>query len=126
MSIYRRLTPHFSYKEMTHTEAPTNNTPDDWCFHNLCHLCFHLEAIRSECGFPLLVTSGYRSPETNLWLRENKPYAVAEHSYHLDGRACDIAISHLDDTQRELLFNAVEKQLPTEFIIKDTIIHIAF
>ena len=125
MSHYRRLTPHFTYSEMTQTDTGLPNVPDDYAFHNLFHTCRHLEAIRAKCGFPLLVSSGYRSAEVNSKLRE-LGYEAAEHSYHLDGRAVDILTSHLSEYDKEKLYTAVYSQIPSEFIIKQNIIHIAF
>ncbi len=40
---------------------------------------------------PFHIISGYRSPFTNAQLRKNS-HGVAEHSYHLQGRAIDIRV----------------------------------
>lgn len=40
---------------------------------------------------PFAVLSGYRSPETNAWLRR-RDRRVARHSLHLDGRAADVRL----------------------------------
>jgi uncharacterized protein YcbK (DUF882 family) len=40
---------------------------------------------------PFQIISGYRSPFTNAQLRKNS-HGVAEHSYHLQGRAIDIRV----------------------------------
>ena len=40
---------------------------------------------------PIHIVSGYRSPFTNAQLRRNTP-GVAEHSFHMQGRAIDIRI----------------------------------
>ncbi len=40
---------------------------------------------------PINIVSGYRSPFTNAQLRRNTP-GVAEHSFHMQGRAIDIRI----------------------------------
>lgn len=47
-----------------------------------------LIALREKCGFPMPVTSGYRTPE------ENKAVSTTgENGPHTSGRATDIAIS---------------------------------
>jgi uncharacterized protein YcbK (DUF882 family) len=44
-----------------------------------------------ECPHPFYIISGYRSPETNAFLRFISR-GVAEHSLHMDGKAVDIRI----------------------------------
>lgn len=46
-----------------------------------------LQAVRNACGFPLSVTSGYRSPEYNAQVSRSGPGGV-----HTTGRAVDIQI----------------------------------
>lgn len=46
-----------------------------------------LQAIRTEYGKPMSVTSGYRSPEHPIEARKSAPGA------HASGRAADIAVS---------------------------------
>ncbi|WP_374442091.1 YcbK family protein [Stella sp.] len=52
-----------------------------------------LHAIQMRIGQnkPLEIVSGYRSPSTNEMLRE-AGYGVAEHSYHMVGKAVDIRV----------------------------------
>ncbi|CAO3448960.1 hypothetical protein [Azospirillum argentinense] len=54
-----------------------------------------LADLRDRCGVgpdtPVHITSGYRSPLTNVTLARSNPN-VAENSYHLRGQAADIAI----------------------------------
>lgn len=54
-----------------------------------------LADLRDRCGAgpdtPVHITSGYRSPLTNVALARSNPN-VAENSYHLRGQAADIAI----------------------------------
>ena len=49
-----------------------------------------LQALRDRLGKPLIVTSGYRSPE------HNEAVDGAPHSKHMDGTAFDIAMSNHD------------------------------
>lgn len=46
-----------------------------------------LEAIREECGFPFLISSGYRCPEHPIEAKKEKPGA------HSTGHAADIAVT---------------------------------
>jgi uncharacterized protein YcbK (DUF882 family) len=41
---------------------------------------------------PVQVISGYRSPETNAMLREEDGTGVAQHSFHMQGKAVDIYV----------------------------------
>ena len=44
------------------------------------------------------VLSGYRTPETNAWLRATH-FGVAEHSQHMYGRAIDVSLDRLEDAK---------------------------
>ena len=46
-----------------------------------------LDAIREECGFPFLISSGYRCPEHPIEAKKEKPGA------HSTGHAADIAVT---------------------------------
>lgn len=50
--------------------------------------------IKLETARPFEVISGYRSPKTNLMLR-NQSHGVAENSLHLKGMAADVRISSI-------------------------------
>ena len=49
------------------------------------------------CHQPFHIISGYRSPETNAFLRQHSS-GVAKHSLHLIGKAVDIRLPHVDLT----------------------------
>jgi hypothetical protein len=49
-------------------------------------LVLKMERLRDYCGFPLIVTSGFRSPE------KNEGVGGALHSFHLKGEAVDVSI----------------------------------
>jgi hypothetical protein len=51
-----------------------------------------LEAVREKCGFPFIITSGYRSPS------HNREVGGKPNSDHVTGNAVDIAVS--SGTQR--------------------------
>ena len=48
----------------------------------------YLDALRHKCGFPFIVTSGYRTPEYN-----NKVSSTGLTGPHTTGKAADIAVS---------------------------------
>jgi len=47
-----------------------------------------LDALRHECGFPFVITSGYRSPRHSIEAKKQTP------GQHTTGCAADIAISN--------------------------------
>lgn len=64
------LSPHFSYSEMTLSQTACreglDNTPDEEAHSNLITLCGVLEEVRTLLNnCPILISSGYRSPEVN-------------------------------------------------------------
>ncbi|MCW2237289.1 DUF882 domain-containing protein [Azospirillum canadense] len=44
---------------------------------------------------PVHVISGYRSPESNAWLRERDGSGVAQNSFHMQGKAIDLRVPGL-------------------------------
>lgn len=84
------LTPNFKLQEfLTHSET----VPVGEVLRNLYCLANRLQAIRDLVGKPLLVTSGYRSPEHNLKV------GGAFDSYHIQGMAADIQIQGMSPRQ---------------------------
>lgn len=82
MEIY--LTKHFSLQELTKTShKEINNTPSVEIIENLQVLANALEVIRSLLGHPLIISSGYRSPELN------KAIGGSANSRHMLGLAAD-------------------------------------
>ena len=60
---------------------------------SLIDIFFALSALTGSQG-TFKVLSGYRSPETNSWLRRFN-HGVAENSMHIEGRAVDIRMDEL-------------------------------
>jgi uncharacterized protein YcbK (DUF882 family) len=59
----------------------------------LIDIFFALSAFTGTSG-TFKILSGYRSPETNSWLRRLS-HGVAEHSMHIEGKAVDIRMDDL-------------------------------
>ena len=69
---------HFSQAEFVCSHSGENRMDSD--FLNL------LDIVREECGFPLRVTSGYRSPSHPIEAAKPTP------GVHSDGRAVDLYV----------------------------------
>ena len=83
-----RLTPHFTLEELTVSETAArkgmNNNPPELVLPALNRLAEGLETVRFVLGErPLVVTSGYRSPEVNDAIGGSKG------SQHMRGEAAD-------------------------------------
>jgi zinc D-Ala-D-Ala carboxypeptidase len=76
-----QLTRHFSLAEMI---ASLDNTPAPELIPRLIMLAEMLERIRATLGVPVVITSGYRSPEVNIAV------GGATSSDHTRGHAADI------------------------------------
>lgn len=63
----------------------------------LIDILFALTAVTGSSG-SFKVLSGYRSPETNDWLRSHHR-GVAEHSMHIEGKAIDIRMEDVSIRQ---------------------------
>lgn len=63
----------------------------------LIDIFFALAAVTGSEG-PFEILSGYRSPETNNWLRSHHR-GVAEHSMHIEGKAVDIRMERVSTRQ---------------------------
>lgn len=91
-----RLSPHFSLGELIKTNYVTKdgNFPSRVAIENLTNICENwLEALRQAQG-PLIINSGYRSPEVN------KLAGGAPTSNHLTGCAVDIHVSGFEQAIR--------------------------
>lgn len=119
MSVY--LTPHFSVAEMAckdGTPYPINEVDEEdpekrpWMITRLLPLFDTLEVIRSMCGKPLIITSGYRTLayDERLYNADrdhNGNKAPPQGSQHPKGRAADIICQSLTSTQLRDLIGAL-------------------
>lgn len=111
-----KLTPNFSLRELTQSEYAErhglNNEPDDKVIENLKRLAALLEQVRAVCGVPIVVTSGYRSPQVNAGIGGSKT------SQHMFGCAADIKGVRLsiDDMMKKIVASGIKyDQLIKEF-----------
>jgi zinc D-Ala-D-Ala carboxypeptidase len=83
-----KLSPHFSLAELTRSGTAQrlnlDNTPPADVLIALHTTADMLERIRSTLGVPVIVTSGYRSPQVNAAV------GGVSSSDHLSGQAADI------------------------------------
>lgn len=81
------LTPHFTLEELTFTShREFDNTPNTVQINNLQRLAEFLEDVRSVLGKPIIIDSGYRSPEVN------QAVGSTSVSQHLRGCAADFRV----------------------------------
>jgi putative chitinase len=79
-----QLSPHFSLAELTITQQRgIDNTPPTKVIGTLAATAARLEDVRALLGKPLIISSGYRSPELNAKVGGQK------NSQHLTGQAVD-------------------------------------
>jgi uncharacterized protein YcbK (DUF882 family) len=86
------LSEHFTLGELCKTSAKTQdrNIPSHIYIENLKRLCGWLEMLREKVGGPIIINSGYRSPEVN------KAVGGVATSNHLTGCAADIRVAGIE------------------------------
>ena len=103
MNKEMKLSPHFTLGELTKTKYQTadGNIPSHVHIENLARLCDWLELLREEWNSvygegddPIIITSGYRSPEVN------RLAGGAPTSNHLTGCAVDIRVAGFEQAIR--------------------------
>lgn len=81
------LSPHFALDEFVLSQTAVrlgiDNTPPPDVLERLKHLAAQLELVRAALGVPLLISSGYRSPQLNAAV------GGARKSDHVSGVAVD-------------------------------------
>ena len=85
------LSEHFVLGEFTRSKYPeVYNIPSHEAIANLKRLCVWLEVLRERVGHPIIINSGYRSPQLN------KKVGGAPTSNHLTGCAVDIRTNGME------------------------------
>ena len=87
-----KLSEHFTLGELTKSNSHPEiyNIPSHEAIANMKRLCGWLEVLRSRAGAPIIINSGYRSPQLN------KKIGGAANSNHLTGCAVDIRTSGME------------------------------
>ena len=91
-----KLSEHFMLGEMTRSNSYPEiyNVPSHEAIANLTNLCKWLEILRERAGVPIIINSGYRSPQLN------KKIGGVPTSNHLTGCAVDIRVSGMEQLIR--------------------------
>ena len=92
--VIKNLSEHFSLAELTKTHVKIKNVPNEAQVENLKRLCGWLEMLRERGGGPIIINSGYRSPEVN------KAVGGVATSNHLTGCAADIRVAGIEQIIR--------------------------
>ena len=90
-----KLSEHFTLGEMTaSSHKEVYNITSHEAIANLTNLCGWLEVLRSRAGAPIIINSGYRSPQLN------KKIGGVPTSNHLTGCAVDIRVENMEQLIR--------------------------
>jgi len=91
-----KLSEHFSLGEMTKSSSHPEvyNIPSHEAIANLKRVCGWLEVLRKRNGKPIIINSGYRSPQLN------KKIGGVPTSNHLTGCAADIRVADMEQLIR--------------------------
>ena len=90
-----KLSEHFSLGEFTKSEHPeVYNIPSHVAIENMKRICGWLEVLRDRYGAPIIINSGYRSPQLN------KRVGGVPTSNHVTGCAVDIRCSGAEQAIR--------------------------
>ena len=90
------LSEHFKLGEMTKSSSHPEvyNIPSHEAIANLKRVCGWLEVLRERYGGPIIINSGYRSPQLN------KKIGGVPTSNHLTGCAADIRVENMEQLIR--------------------------
>jgi hypothetical protein len=91
-----KLSDHFTLGEMTRSSSHPEvyNIPSHEAIANLKRVCGWLEVLRERYGKPIIINSGYRSPQLN------KKIGGVPTSNHLTGCAVDIRVDNMEQLIR--------------------------
>ena len=87
-----KLSPHFTLGELTKSNSHPEiyNIPSHEAIANLKRVCVWLEELRTRAGGPIMINSGYRSPQLN------RVIGGVPTSNHLTGCAVDIRVTGME------------------------------
>ena len=90
-----KLSEHFTLGEMTaSSHKEVYNIPSHEAIANMKRVCEWLEVLRERAGTPIIINSGYRSPQLN------KKIGGVPTSNHLTGCAADIRVENMEQLIR--------------------------
>lgn len=93
-----QLTKNFHLTEFLRSETAAklkiDNTPTPAAQVNLVHLARYLQGFRDFVGYPIKITSGYRSARLNAAIADSSPT-----SDHMNGLAADFVVLGLSPAQ---------------------------
>lgn len=112
---YMRKYKYFTTEEFDSPDEPGSG---EYMEHELIE---RLDVVRDLCGFPLIITSGYRTIAHNKALKA-KGYKVAKNSSHLLGLAADILVT--DNRKRYVLLDAIIEAGFVRIGLGDNFIHV--
>ncbi len=128
MNITKNFTLEELVRSATASRLSIPNTPSPSVLGNLTQLCERiLQPLRDAYGKPIVVNSGYRSPELN------KAIGGAKNSQHMGGQAADIKGMQPNGSlaqENRRLFNLIRQlNLPFDQLIDEknySWIHVSF
>jgi hypothetical protein len=82
-----KISEYFTLSEMVKTSQKASNEPTETIVSNLTYLAKKLDQARVKLGEPIIINSGYRSPEVN------KLVGGSANSQHMKGQAADMVCS---------------------------------
>ena len=108
-----KLSQHFSYQEFIKSQTATrkgiSNEPDDTQLYNMKMICANiLEPGRVHFGKPVIITSGFRSPELCVAI------GSSTNSQHAKGEAADFEIPGVSNKE---LADWIHDNLPYDQLI---------
>ena len=91
-----KLSEHFTLGEMTKSSSHPEvyNIPSHEAIANLKRVCGWLEVLRERYGKPIIINSGYRSPQLN------RKIGGVKNSNHLTGCAVDIRVTGMEQAKQ--------------------------
>ena len=91
-----KLSEHFTLGELTKSSSHPDiyNVPTHEAIANLKRVCEWLEVLRKRYNAPIIINSGYRSPQLN------KKIGGVANSNHLTGCAVDIRVENMEQLIR--------------------------
>ena len=113
---------YFRFYEFLKTDTGLKNCPSTIeQISNIVELAKVLQQIRVVCGFPVIIESGFRTPQVNSMV------GGVVNSKHMDGLAADLKARNTDEFNKlvDVCKAFFDLKLLKEYIVKQTVVHIA-